>query len=55
MKASMANDLEAGRPLDWDLGWWGRWSHLAVSMMYVPRPRRKFMAPLKPYRAGLIR
>ena len=41
MKASMANDLEAGRTARAGTGWRGRWSRLAVSMVYRFRRRKQ--------------
>jgi len=54
MKASMANDLEAGRPLELD---WLAGKVVALGRKYgVPTPAQEAVyAILKPYRAGLIR
>ena len=54
MKASMANDLEAGRPLELD---WLAGKVVALGRKYdVPTPAQEAVyATLKPYRAGLIR
>jgi 2-dehydropantoate 2-reductase len=54
MKASMANDLEAGRPLELD---WLAGKVIALGRKYgVPTPAQEAVyAILKPYRAGLIR
>jgi 2-dehydropantoate 2-reductase len=54
MKASMANDLEAGRPLELD---WLAGKVVALGCKYgVPTPAQEAVyAILKPYRAGLIR
>jgi 2-dehydropantoate 2-reductase len=54
MKASMANDLEAGRPLELD---WLAGKVVALGRKYgVPTPAQQAVyAILKPYRAGLIR
>ena len=54
MKASMANDLEAGRPLELD---WLAGKVVALGRMYgVPIPAQEAVyAILKPYRSGLIR
>ena len=53
MKASMANDLEAGRPLELD---WLAGKVVALGRKYgVPTPAQEALyAILKPYRAGLI-
>jgi 2-dehydropantoate 2-reductase len=53
MKASMANDLEAGRPLELD---WLAGKVVALGHKYgVPTPAQAAVyAILKPYRAGLI-
>ena len=54
MKASMANDLESGRPLELD---WLAGKVVALGRKYgVPTPAQEAVyAILKPYRAGLIR
>jgi 2-dehydropantoate 2-reductase len=54
MKASMANDLEAGRPLELD---WLAGKVVALGRKYgVPIPAQEAVyAILKPYRSGLIR
>ena len=54
MKASMANDLEAGRPLELD---WLAGKVVALGRKYgVPTPAQEAVyAILKPYRTGLIR
>jgi 2-dehydropantoate 2-reductase len=54
MKASMANDLEAGRPLELE---WLAGKVVALGRKYgVPTPAQQAVyAILKPYRAGLIR
>ena len=53
MKASMANDLEAGRPLELD---WLAGKVVALGRKYgVPTPAQEAVyAILKPYRTGLI-
>ena len=54
MKASMANDLKAGRPLELD---WLAAKVVALGRKYgVPTPAQEAVyAILKPYRPGLIR
>ena len=54
MKASMANDLEAGRPLELD---WLAGKVVALGRKYgVPTPAQEAVyAILKPYRTGLMR
>jgi 2-dehydropantoate 2-reductase len=54
MKASMANDLEAGRPLELD---WLAGKVVTLGRKYgVPTPAQEAVyAILKPYRTGLIR
>ena len=54
MKASMANDLEAGRPIELD---WLAGKVVALGRKYgVPTPAQEAVyGILKPYRAGLIR
>ena len=54
MKASMANDLEAGRPLELD---WLAGKVVALGRKYgVPTPAQEAVyAILKPYQAGRIR
>jgi 2-dehydropantoate 2-reductase len=54
MKASMTNDLEAGRPLELD---WLAGEVVALGRKYgVPIPAQEAVyAILKPYRSGLIR
>jgi 2-dehydropantoate 2-reductase len=54
MKASMANDLEAGRPLELD---WLAGKVVALGRKYgVPTPAQEAVyAILKPYRTGLLR
>jgi 2-dehydropantoate 2-reductase len=54
MKASMANDLEAGKPLELD---WLAGKVVALGRRYgVPTPAQEAVyAILKHYRAGLIR
>jgi 2-dehydropantoate 2-reductase len=54
MRASMANDLEAGRPLELD---WLAGKVVALGRKYgVPTPAQEAVyAILKPYRTGLIR
>ena len=54
MKASMANDLEAGRPLELD---WLAGKVVTLGRKYgVPTPAQEAVyAILKPYRTGLMR
>jgi 2-dehydropantoate 2-reductase len=54
MKASMANDLEAGRPLELD---WMAGKVVALGRKYgVPTPAQEAVYAIpKPYRTGLIR